>query len=672
MPKLKNRNIISVDTETTGIDFFHGSKPFLVTMCSLSGENCWWEWDVDPLTRQPRIPKQDKKDIQKIINENTCVFHNAKFDAHALKSVGIEVNWGNTLDTMLYAHALNSSFPMNLTDLCVSYLGINIEGFEDTIEKIVKECREISRKKYPDWRIAKEGLKDMPSIKGGNEEDKPWKCDMWLPKAIVKKQQIQNDFFENSCLEYANGDTFATIKLFECLYIKAKQRGLLKIIKERHKSLRIVYEMERVGITIDPEREKNTRLSYTKTLKKAEQACFEISKKFEYELVFPKGHMNNSLREFCFDRKYLNLPKVKNSKSGNPSLDKEAKEIYINTLPDGNRKLFVENLKKRTEISTALGYMDSYRKFQVNNILHSSVNMTATRTLRTNSRNPNQQQISKKEMNENHGVRYMFGPQNGYEWWSMDFDNFELRIPAYESGEQAMLELFESPDKSPYFGSYHSLICHILHKEEFEKYKDGNEFKKNRPDLYRRAKAGNFAELCGAVDTMDGKSTADKTFGVPGAQRIIASRLKEKNNLNEKLKEFANEHGYVETIPDLSVDPNKGYPIICDMTGNGTFKRAKPTQPMSYHVQGTACWIVFKAMTRVNKYLKTLGPDYRIIMNIHDELSFSFPFKDNLGNLKKARRVREIMEECGTDVGVKLTCGMDYHPNNWEKSEYSE
>jgi len=266
----------------------------------------------------------------------------------------------------------------------------------------------------------------------------------------------------------------------------------------------------------------------------------------------------------------------------------------------------------------------------------------------------------------------MFGPPSGKEWWSLDFDNFELRIPAYESGEPAMLELFENPDASPYFGSYHSLICHILHKEEFEKCKDGNGFKNKRPDLYRKAKSGNFAELCGAVDTKDGNSTADKTFGVPGAQSIIASRLTNKNRLNKELVNFANSHGYVQTIPDKEIDSEKGYPIVCDFNYHRGIRTVKPTQPMSYHVQGTACWVVYRAMDKVEKYLKKFGPDYEIIMNVHDELSFSFPFKDNLGNLNIIRKVREIMESCGDSIGVKLTCGIDYHPKNWNDSAYSE
>jgi hypothetical protein len=79
--------MISLDTETTGVDFHHGARPFFVTMCNEVGDQVYYEWDVDPLTRQPIIPKDDMETISTFLlrkTTNGLVLQNAKFDVTAL------------------------------------------------------------------------------------------------------------------------------------------------------------------------------------------------------------------------------------------------------------------------------------------------------------------------------------------------------------------------------------------------------------------------------------------------------------------------------------------------------------------------------------------------------------------------------------------------------------
>jgi hypothetical protein len=42
---------LSLDTETTGLDVYHGARPFFITTCNEQGEQQYWEWDVDPETQ---------------------------------------------------------------------------------------------------------------------------------------------------------------------------------------------------------------------------------------------------------------------------------------------------------------------------------------------------------------------------------------------------------------------------------------------------------------------------------------------------------------------------------------------------------------------------------------------------------------------------------------------
>ena len=69
-----DRPLAGLDTETTGIDYRHGCRPYYVSIYKLdpkTGEDdCWeWEWFVDPFTRIPACPPEDLRQLQDIIDK---------------------------------------------------------------------------------------------------------------------------------------------------------------------------------------------------------------------------------------------------------------------------------------------------------------------------------------------------------------------------------------------------------------------------------------------------------------------------------------------------------------------------------------------------------------------------------------------------------------------------
>ncbi len=693
MPKVIGRErIIALDTETTGVDFKHGAKPYFVTTCDSEGVNQFWEWDVNPINREPIIPYTDLLEIEAELEAaDKLILQNAKFDMRALDTTSDEPwDWDRYMfpkvfETLYAAHLLNSFEQKSLTTLALIYLGVNVKPFEDEMEEACKECRRIVRRDYKDWRIAKEGLPEMPSAKtgSGRDEDRMWKFDAWLPRRIAQEQNLPDDHpYWRVCKDYANCDSATTVALYPVMIEQLEEQGLTPIFEERMKLLRIVYLMESEGIGASRERLAELREVYEETYNNCGRFCKELAlKDYNYDLQLPKASMNNSLKTFLFDEEYLDLPILKTTKKGSPSFDKGAKEDYINTL-EGKPKQFIEQFDLRGRIATSLSYMESYEKHMIDMpdgcTIFSSVNPVGTKTLRWSSYNPNQQQLSKRKLfkDDDRTVRYIFGPKADREWWSLDYDNLELRIPAYECQEPAMLKLFERPDDPPFYGSYHLLICSILHKEKWQECIDeaglegaGEEFKYRYKDTwYTWTKNGNFAELYGAIDRADGQGTADLAFHVPGAQSIIAKRLTKKSALNNQYIKYASEHGFVETMPDQSVNCDRGYPLQCSRNSWGGILQ---TVPLNYHVQGTACWIIMRAMIKVQEYfdlLNSRGFDARIIMNVHDEIVIDLPYKSDKGNLPKVERVKSLMESIGDDINVPLTCGMDYHPHNWSQA----
>lgn len=665
MSKKEGSYVVALDTETTGLDPWHGSKPFMVNIALESGDVLAWEWKVDPDTRQVRVIDRDREEIQEVLDDcSIIVMQNSKFDTRMLSTIGIQIDWNKVHDTLIAAHIINSSEPHGLTYLALRYLQEDIQPLEDAIKEACVAARREAKKL--DWRIAQQDLPDMPSAKGT-----VWKNDLWIPKQLADTLDYPQEHpWRTVVQEYAYMDPVITLALYNQFSKLIQERNLEALYLQRLKLVPIAYRMEENGVTYNTERIQELIRDYQEGAKRSNRVCREIARTYDYDLeISDKGSNNKSLNEFCFE--VLKLPVVAKTKKGAPSLSKTAVEKYQTTLsPRSKPRRFVENLSSMRKRGTAISYMKSYDKFSLEvqvgwRILHPSINLTGTKTLRNSSKNPNEQNISKQE---GFNLRKGFGPRPGREWWSLDYNNLELRIPAYECEEPAMLELFEKPQDPPFYGSYHLLIFSLLYPDLFKKH--GAKVKDlYKSTLYQYTKNGNFAELYGAVDTGDGNSTADKAFHYPGAQKIVAKKLKKKAALNKHWVDFANKHGYVTTLPDKTVDPNQGYPIYCVRSPWGGIS---PTIPLNYHVQGTACWIKLQAMIKVQSYLdrinQTSKEKYLMIMEVHDELVFDFPYKPNKRNLPKINKIRRLMESCGDDVGIPLTSGVDYHPNHWGES----
>lgn len=661
------RRFRGLDTETTGVDLYHGALPFFVTTARLNGSQLYWEWDVDPITRKPIVPKGDLRDIRALIADTPgWVLQNPKFDVTALAQLGVDGwPWAITHDTLIASHLVASNAHHDLTSSALMYLGLDLQPYEDALEKAVKMALAIVKRKYPEWKVAKKGTAGMPSAK-----EKVWKYDTWLPRAVAKAEGYDDDHPWWTVLsEYGNSDSVVLLPLLQKLLEIIDERELTKIYYERLKAIPIAYEMEKRGVTLSEERLDEMMDRCHKESVKAGNRCRRIAIDYDYELDLPKGGLNNSLRSFIFEQ--LDLPVVSYTKKGGPSLDKRAMEQYQLALDEGTKpREFIDTLLGKRERDTAISYMDSYKRYwrpfdKTDMVLHPNLNQTGTDTLRWSCANPNEQNISKKK---GLNLRYCFGPAKGREWWSLDYDNLELRIPAYECGENAMIEIFEKPDEPPYWGSYHLLNASIVYADLFWPLAEqkGAFRDKYSSTYYQWIKNFGFSLAYGAVDS---SGTADRAAHKQGAQRMVMDRLTEHTNLNQKMIQYANKYGYVETIPDRDIDPNHGYPLLCTRSQWGAIL---PTVPLNYHVQGTACWVVMRAMIKVQEYFDELnasGKDqYYIIMNVHDELVLDFPYRPKYGNLPKAKQVRRLMESVGEPIGVPLTCGLNYHQVSWDSA----
>jgi DNA polymerase I-like protein with 3'-5' exonuclease and polymerase domains len=169
---------------------------------------------------------------------------------------------------------------------------------------------------------------------------------------------------------------------------------------ERMKLLPCVSEMQRRGVTVSSSRLRGLKAEFSEESFRNEQICVNLAADTGYDLTLPRSGSNTSLKEFCFGR--LKLPITDRShKTGEPSMDKAWLDHCCEVLPSGSVELaFVRSLRAKRKRDTAIGYLDSYEKFMLpykgdTYILHPSVNVTGTDTLRTSCSSPNTQQVGK-------------------------------------------------------------------------------------------------------------------------------------------------------------------------------------------------------------------------------------------------------------------------------------
>lgn len=674
--------MIAKDCETTGLDRMHGALPFFFTAAEDGKPPVYWEAAVDPLTRCPRWTDAILRNYEAYCNRHqTWVYQSAKFDILMESSTGVrhpDDLWGRVEDTVFSGHILASNSQHNLTDMAFQYLGVDIKPLEDALEEAVKECRRIVQQaklrqdrkgdggRYTDWAIAEKGRAGMPSAKS-----EAWRFDYWLPKAMALDMNLPDDHAWRTVLtDYACADAEVTLPLWKIHKEKMRKLDLWDIYQQvRRKLPAIVVEMERGGITVNRRRLEAKMEQFRCGSTEAGDACVRIAATFGCELSLPKSGTNKSLMAFCFGDGGISLPVTRTTDSGAPSLDKDTLDAYAKELEDPTQVEFVTSLRAKRKQDTAVSFLEAYERFALPLdekssdwcVLYPSINATGTDTLRFTMSNPNGQQVSKQDETN---LREGFGPPPGQEWWCFDFENVELRIPFYESGEKKGIDLFEKSDEPPYWGSYHLLNASIIYPDEFWPLaeKKGAFKETYKATLYQWIKNFGFAFSYGC-----GERTGDRTAHKRGAWLMVRDNLTEHTKLNDRWVAYANRHGYVETIPDKTVNPRRGYPLWCSRE----FGRISPTVPLCYHVSGTAMQATCKAMIRTAEQAAEWRADgfpIRMVAQIHDELIFQMPY-GGLRNLPRARKLQQLMEQSGDDIGIPLRVAMSWHPESWAKSK---
>lgn len=613
----RNR-FLAIDTETTGTDFRAGHKPYSVQCCDDQGRTWYWEWPVDPFTREPRYKRADIRDLDGLLGDYSAwVFHNARFDIRALTALGSQhftgrerdFAWEKVEDTLLQAHVLDSSEDHGLKPLARKYLDIP-DTDKHELQAAIVRARRVAKSRG--WPVS-------PVV--------AW--DGWLPRAIDRECDLSE--------KYGSLDAIRTMRLFLLFSDELDIQNLRSIYERERVLLPKVYFMENVGLYVSRDRLSSQLMEYENLRDAADIKMVRQARAIGFDSLNVRS--GPQLRELL--HKKLKLPTAKVTiakKTGkvSESVDRESLEklwVWLGhrievsgdryrastRLPASKAQAteVVDSLLTFRSAQTAVGYLEGYQTaLGRGSILYPSFNQTGTHTTRFSCYNPNAHNISKKASMP---LRSVFGPRPGHLWFDIDYDQLELRIFAVAAEERSLIEAFARGE------DIHGYVAQRIFNLPPEKI---------TKEQRRIAKGVNFGLIYGAgkkkIDHVAGPGTYDK-FKVlfPSMSAYMASTLKQ-----------AEKHGYVTTLGGYRLHTPK------DRAYAG----------VNYIVQGTAGEILKKAILDVDEYLYRENPHLngRIILTVHDELIVECPVERRtlVAQAIALDEIQNLMRNAGKSVGV--------------------
>ncbi|NBE93541.1 DNA polymerase I [Nonomuraea sp. KC401] len=353
--------------------------------------------------------------------------------------------------------------------------------------------------------------------------------------------------------------------------------------------LSVLAEMERAGIAVDSEYFAGLEAEFGAAVKHAvEEAHRSVGEQFN--LGSPK-----QLQEILFVR--LNLPKTKKIKTGwSTDADQLA---WLATQTE--HELPTIMLRHRDQARLRITVEGLIKEIADDGRVHTTFNQTMAATGRLSSEKPNLQNIPIRTA-EGRRIRQGFVVGEGYETLlTADYSQIELRIMAHLSGDESLIEAFESGHD---FHQATAARVFDLPPEQI----DG--------ELRARIKAMNYGLAYGLSDF-----GLAQQLNIPVAE---ARALKEEyftefggvRDFLHAIVQQARADGYTETImgrrrylPDLTSD-------------NRQRREMAERMALNAPIQGSAADIIKVAMLHVRQALGEEGLASRMLLQVHDELVF--------------------------------------------------
>jgi DNA polymerase I len=426
--------------------------------------------------------------------------------------------------------------------------------------------------------------------------DRAWEADdIELMSYLLNNSSHDHDL-KTLINKYINPDVELELKEFLAqstssifhIWTKFKQqlaRDKLLILYERiEKPLSLVlYQIEKTGIKIDVEKLRKISKEFTNNSELLEQEIYQLAN-YKFNIASPK-----QLSEVLFER--LNLPS-KNAKHSTNA------EVLENLSAQGHeiadKILNWRHLSKLNNTYTT-SLIDSTDSLHC---LHTNFQMTVTSTGRLSSINPNLQNIPIRSEN-GMKIRSVFIPRENNILISADYSQIELRLLAHMADVSALKQAFLT-----------NKDIHLITASEIF----AVPLDKVTPELRRKAKAINFGIIYGISGFgLANQLHINKKEAIEYIE-LYFNRYPEIISYMERIKTFARENGFVETI----MGRRCYIKLIND--SNAISRNFAERAAINAPLQGSAADIIKKSMILLHNKILSKNLPANILLQVHDEL----------------------------------------------------
>lgn len=405
-------------------------------------------------------------------------------------------------------------------------------------------------------------------------------------------------------------------QLAPMLHRKIEEDGLEKVYSEIEIPISsLLYDIEMAGMKVDIYALRGFSDFVSTELDTLREKIYEISGR-EFNINSPK-QVGEILQE-------LNIETGKKTATGQIST---SKDILTELALTYDIAQFIIDYRELDKLKST--YSDVLPKqIASDGRIHGKLNQTIAATGRLSSTDPNLQNIPiRTELGQQ--IRRAFIPEKGNKLISADYSQLELRLLAYVTRDERMLEAFKNNE------DIHAQTAKLVFGA-----KTDAELKEKR----RLAKIVNFA-IAYAVEA----------FGL--SQRVGLTRAEAKEVIQnyydtykgvkkfmDETPEVAREKGFVTSI----YGRRRYFPSINDRNYNVRSRAER--EAINMPLQGTASDIVKIAMLKVDAALKHADLKTKMIMQVHDELLFESPENE----VEKATEIIKQAMETAVELDVPL------------------
>lgn len=387
--------------------------------------------------------------------------------------------------------------------------------------------------------------------------------------------------------------------------------------------------MERTGVEIDWERLKALGVSSGDEISALASEIYRISGE-EFNIDSPK-----QLSHVLFE--VMELEPIKKNARGYSTDATVLREL-------SKTQEIASLIIKYREYSKIKGtYIDNLPKARANDgRLHTHFHQTVTATGRLSSSDPNLQNIPIRS-DFGRQIRECFIPLSKDDvFMSADYSQIELRLLAHLSGDENLIEAFNSN------ADFHAMTASRIF---------GVDLSDVQPEMRRRAKAVNFGIVYG-----------QQAFGL--AQSLDISRKEAQSMIDLYFEAYPKVESYLNDI--VAFARKNGFAVtmfgrkrhIPDIHSSNKMRAmAAERMAMNHPMQGSGADIIKLAMIEVENRLACGGFKAQMLLQVHDELDLSVP-EDEIGE------VSELLSEAMSSVvelKVPLKADVSYG-SNWAEA----